>query len=158
MRRGVGNQTNIQWMQKGEVLFNLTGARMGRKILLIDDEPTYCQHLALLLSGAGHEIRTATNRVDALRVGYEFLPDLLIADWALGDDQSGVEIAVALRRAQPKLRTLLITGNPDIAGPCDGRYAVVHEIISKPFNRACILAAVERLIALLAPLKAIPNL
>jgi DNA-binding response OmpR family regulator len=117
------------------------------KILLIDDEPTYCQHIALLLTSAGHEVRTATNRQEALDVGQQLLPDLLIADWALCDEESGVEIAAQLRRVHPKLRTLLITGNPDIAGRPSYRNSVVDEIITKPFNRSCILAAVDRLLA-----------
>lgn len=116
------------------------------KILLIDDEPTYCEHIALLLAGAGHVVRTAANGYDGLLVGLEFFPDLLITDWALGERYSGGEIAGALRKANPAMRTLLITGNPEVAAPVAGPAWVVDEIIAKPFNRADILAAVVRLL------------
>ncbi|HEX4000220.1 MAG TPA: response regulator [Pirellulales bacterium] len=116
------------------------------KILLIDDEPAYCQHIAFLLACKGHETRCAANSSEAMLLAFEFVPDLVIADWALGDRFSGGEIASALRRFNPQLRSLLITGNPEITCHSSGQSEAIDEVIAKPFNRACILAAVERML------------
>lgn len=52
----------------------------GRRVLVVDDNRDAVASLAELLSLRGHEVRTASNGWDALTVGSEFEPEVIVLD------------------------------------------------------------------------------
>ena len=69
----------------------------AKRILIVDDEPTYREYLERFLIRDGLEVRTAETGAEAIELAREFTPDLLLADWMLRCDMHGIEVAEAIR-------------------------------------------------------------
>jgi DNA-binding response OmpR family regulator len=82
------------------------------KILVAEDEINAREALTAFLESQGFEVRCAADGDDAIRIGNEFHPDLLITDWLLEGRCSGVGVARALARAEPPAAIILISGYP----------------------------------------------
>ena len=81
------------------------------KILLVDDEPDYCDAMRKLLSREGFEVRLAADGLDAIDVVGNFTPDLLVVDWILQGSMDGLEVIKALRADNSEMKIILITGS-----------------------------------------------
>ncbi len=113
------------------------------KILIVDDEPRYCELISHVLCGAHQETRTAGTGREALDIGARYRPDVLVTDWMLKDDIHGLHVVEVLRAFLPDLRSILMTGFPsnDLrAGACK---AGVHAFLIKPFDAEQIRTAVQ---------------
>jgi DNA-binding NtrC family response regulator len=115
-----------------------------KKILIVDDEPSYRDSLELILSHEDYQVRTAADGPAALESGDGFGPDVLIADWMLRGSMNGLEVAKTLLESNPDMRTIVITGysTPRLesqAGEIEGT-----EVLTKPFGVDQLLDAVER--------------
>lgn len=110
-------------------------------VLLVDDEPAFRSLLAATLSqdgfhvieaGDGEEAVAAINRVKRV--------DLVITDIRM-PHVDGITMARTLRRAQPGVPVVFITGYPaDLGGPVPNSC-----MLSKPFLRDQLMDAVHRL-------------
>lgn len=81
------------------------------KILVVDDELEIRDALSTLLSDAlGHEVETAETQRKAMDIVQHWLPDLLIVDWMLGNDEDGCQVAASIRTMVPFLPVIMITG------------------------------------------------
>ncbi|WP_207062422.1 NahK/ErcS family hybrid sensor histidine kinase/response regulator [Motiliproteus sp. SC1-56] len=71
----------------------------GVKVLCIDNEPNILEGMAALLKGWGCEVRTALSEADALaQAETGFVPDIILADYHLGETQTGIMALEALAR------------------------------------------------------------
>jgi two-component system, OmpR family, response regulator CpxR len=68
------------------------------QVLLIDDEPTFCQATSELLRRRGHEVLTANGLAGARELLRDATPDLILLDLMLPDG-NGLELAQKLRHA-----------------------------------------------------------
>ena len=118
----------------------------GRRILVVDDDPSIQGFLAEALADEGYEVRTAANGREALAILREWRPDLILLDlmmpemdgWAFRGEQrvmpgvSDVPVIVlsAARDLNAKTRDL------DPA-----------EVFSKPFDLEALLGTISRLTA-----------
>ena len=112
------------------------------RILVVDDEEAILYVFERYLSMAGYRVAVADNGFDAVRAGEEAGPfDLLITDFRM-PGMNGVEVIHALRRLQPDLPALVISGNPIEAGtmPRGVRF------LSKPVSMADLLDMIPVLI------------
>jgi CheY-like chemotaxis protein len=81
------------------------------RILLVDDDEDAVHSLARLLASLGHEVRAATSGKEALAVGRDFLPDVVLLDLGM-PDMDGFETQRAVR-ATPwgeSTRIMALTG------------------------------------------------
>jgi two-component system phosphate regulon response regulator PhoB len=83
-----------------------------KKILIAEDEVHAREALVAFFESQGFEVRCAADGEQAIRIGGEFLPDVLISDWLLEGDCSGVSVARALARTDPHPVIILISGYP----------------------------------------------
>ncbi len=113
------------------------------RILVVDDEPQYCENLGLCLSSEGYEVCTATTSDEAVSLGESFRPDVLVADWMLRSTRDGLEVSSALRAGSPRLETILITGYPSTELHDNAQQADVFEVLEKPFELNDLLSVVE---------------
>ena len=71
--------------------------RIGRRLaLVVDDDRDTRETLAILLTWAGHEVRTAADGAEALAIAREFQPDLVFLDIAM-PRVNGYEVCRQLR-------------------------------------------------------------
>jgi DNA-binding response OmpR family regulator len=82
------------------------------KILIAEDETNARTALVAFFESQGFEVRWAADGQDAMRIGAEFHPDVLISDWLLEGECSGVSLARALARAESRLAIIMLSGYP----------------------------------------------
>ena len=116
---------------------------LGRKVLLVDDEPSYRDSLGHILSQERYDVRTASNGKLAIDVTDEFLPDILIVDWVLRDEMDGVQVAQSLHAINPDIKTIFITGYRTSRLEEQMREVPYAQFLSKPFSLDDFLEAVR---------------
>jgi CheY-like chemotaxis protein len=106
-------QTQEYETARAEVLIPSTGVNMSipskRQILVVDDEPSVRETLALLLISAGYDVSTAGDGFGALLQLRKMLPDVLVTDLDM-PDMSGFELLSVVRRRFPRMSTLAMSG------------------------------------------------
>lgn len=117
------------------------------RILVVDDEPIYREYLDQFLCHQGMWVRTAETGAEAIAIGSEFRPDVLLVDWMLRSEMQGIEVAAALQQAQPRLRILLMTGfsTADVRGAT--ARVDIEGILEKPFALGDLSRAIERAVS-----------
>jgi signal transduction histidine kinase len=58
----------------------------GLRILVVEDDPDGCEAISLVLSGAGADVRTAPSARVALEITSRWVPDVLVSDIGLPDE------------------------------------------------------------------------
>lgn len=81
------------------------------KILLIDDEPLVLDMYEHVLQSAGHEVLTAGNSFEAIKIIREQPIDMIISDVRL-HPFDGFEIMERAQELHPQLPVILMTGSP----------------------------------------------
>ncbi len=112
---------------------------VSRRILVVDDRPGTAAALGVLLRMFGHEIRTAVDGREALRVAEQFLPDVVLLDIGL-PEMSGYDVAQALRRMPEMAGAVLvaITGYGQEVDRARSKEAGFDYHLVKPVDRASL--------------------
>jgi CheY-like chemotaxis protein len=112
------------------------------RILVVDDEEAILYVFERYLSIAGYDVSVASNGFEAVRAGEAGPFDLLITDFRM-PGMNGVEVIHALRRLQPGLPALVISGNPIEAGtmPEGVRF------LNKPVSMSDLITRIQALVA-----------
>lgn len=93
-------------------LMRRSGPRPLRVLVVDDDEPTR-RYVDRVLRDAGFETATAADGLEALAVAQEFTGiDLLLTDVVM-PSMAGDELARRLRKIEPSLKVLYLTGHSD---------------------------------------------
>lgn len=120
---------------------------MGRKVLVIEDEPNIVEAISFLLARDGWEVRTHGEGADALEVIRAVQPDLVILDVML-PGRNGFDILQALRAeaGTAALPVLLLTAkgqtrDRELAARCGA-----SRFIAKPFSNSEVLTSVREMV------------
>jgi DNA-binding response OmpR family regulator len=113
------------------------------KVLIVDDEQRYRDHMERCLTRDGHEVRVAGSGEAAIAIGRAFQPRILVVDWMLQDELHGLQVAETLEAEIADLRTILITGFPSQDIRQDARSLKVCEFLEKPFELVRLRHAVR---------------
>jgi two-component system response regulator MprA len=116
---------------------------MGR-VLVVEDDEEIADVLRRSLRQEGHEVRTASDGEDALRMASEFVPDLVVLDLGL-PKLDGVEVCRRLR-AEGDVPILILTARSDTGDRVGGLDAGADDYLVKPFERAELLARMRALL------------
>ena len=122
-------------------------ARAAR-ILIVDDNDDAAQSLALVLRLEGHEVCTARDGDEALRLLDEFVPQAAVLDIGL-PKMNGYELAAALR-ADPRTRSVALIALTGYGRAPDRRRALdagFDEHLVKPVELDALLATLHRLLS-----------
>jgi len=79
-------------------------------ILVVDDEPSIRESLALLLTSAGYDVSSAQDGFAALMHLKRRLPDLIVSDLNM-PQMSGYELLSVIRRRFPEIVTVAMSGD-----------------------------------------------
>ena len=118
---------------------------MALDILVVDDEEDIRDLVSGLLEEEGYEARTAADSTSALAALRERRPSLVLLDvWLQGSQLDGLELLDEIKRRDPSLPVLMISGhgNIDTAVTAIRRGAV--DFIEKPFEAEKLLHLVAR--------------
>jgi len=120
---------------------------MSHRILIVEDEPSIAELIAINLTHAGYEVERAFQADEAAAMMRENTPHLLILDWML-PGKSGVQFSKELR-ANPKTQSLpiiLLTAKSDELDKIQGLDAGADDYITKPFSPKELIARVKALL------------
>jgi DNA-binding NtrC family response regulator len=82
----------------------------GKRLLLVEDDVDTLQALGEWAEHLGCDVRMARSGTQALEVGRAFKPHVLITDYLLEGDETGVDVIVRMRNLLSKVTCVLITG------------------------------------------------
>ena len=120
---------------------------MVQRILIIEDEPSIAELIAVNVAHAGFESQRALQADEAVQLMMDALPDLIILDWML-PGKSGVQFAKELRA---DLRTsaipiLMLTAKGEELDKVAGLDAGADDYVTKPFSPKELIARVKALL------------
>lgn len=104
------------------------------RVIVVDDEAGICKYIAKQLQDDGHEVRIALAGDEAIDLGHLFRPEVLIADWRLGSEYDGLDVAEAVQHVNAQLRTILITAYPSTTLSERASALRVHALLIKPVS------------------------
>lgn len=119
---------------------------MGKKVLLIEDEPNIIEAISFILSRDGWEVKTHANGHDAMEAVRRRAPDLIILDVML-PGKSGYDILGEIREDADFAATpvLMLTARGQTRDREMAERAGANRYMTKPFSNADVLAAVRAL-------------
>ena len=112
-----------------------------KRILVVDDNADAVEMLDVLLSGEGHEVRTAFDGESGLEVAKTFLPDICLLDIGM-PKMDGYELARQLREMMPEVKLIALTGWGQTGDLRRSKVAGFDHHLVKPVD----LEAVRRLV------------
>ncbi|MGC1307637.1 MAG: SpoIIE family protein phosphatase [Phormidesmis sp.] len=114
-------------------------------ILVIDDDPVILQSLQRLLQKRGYRVTTAIDANAGLQTAVRLAPSVIICDWLLPGDISGLDICYYVKQ-DPQLSTtafLMMTSHTDIANRVEAIEAGADDLLIKPIDTAALIARVK---------------
>jgi two-component system, OmpR family, response regulator len=117
----------------------------GRRVLVVDDEPSIVDAVATALRYEGYEVEEATTARAALAAAQERRPDLIILDVML-PDLDGLEVTRRLRADGVRVPILFLTARDALEDKVAGLGAGGDDYVTKPFALAEIVARVRAIL------------
>jgi DNA-binding response OmpR family regulator len=115
---------------------------MSKKILIVDDDFSSRESLAMLLAHAGYDVLTASTVPSALKMMAERDPDLLITDIRL-DSYNGLQLIAMAPRPIP---SIVVTGYADASLEADAR-RMGADYLLKPVATAALRELIAQKLA-----------
>jgi two-component system response regulator PilR (NtrC family) len=121
--------------------------RTASRILVVDDERSMREFLAIMLTRDGHEVVAAENGSQALAALRQRPFDLLISDIRM-PDCSGIDVLREAKALQPDLPGILMTAFSSTQTAIEALRTGAIDYVSKPFDvdemKRVVVQAVER--------------
>lgn len=112
------------------------------KILIVDDEPSFCELLKTLLKSHGHEALTAYNGRDALDSFMQCRPHFTLLDLRM-PEMDGLEVLKKIRAIDPKAAVMILTAWGTDEMEQRARQLGATDFLSKAISLETILASLE---------------
>jgi DNA-binding response OmpR family regulator len=117
------------------------------KILVIDDDEAVRRTVGRILRTEGHEVLTAEDGKRGMIAFRSERPQIVVTD-ILMPEQEGIETIVAMRRDNPRVKIIAISGSSRV-GDLDvlkmAQLLGADEVIEKPFHARELLSRVRSL-------------
>ena len=114
----------------------------GKRILLVDDEPSVREAFRMMLKFDGHSVTEADNGTEALDLFTKGQFDLVATDFEM-PVMKGNELAVRIKKLAPKQPILMITAHGKELGDSENP---VDSILNKPFTMDNLREAIAKLL------------
>lgn len=115
-----------------------------RRILILDDEPSVAETLALVFSTRGYEVQVAYSAEAGIEIISRWPPELAIVDVIL-PGMNGIDFSIILRENYPSCRILLFSGQPDSGAILEESLKKGHDflVLAKPLHPSVLLSILE---------------
>ena len=114
----------------------------GKRILLVDDEPSVREAFRMMLKFDGHSVTEANDGAEALDLFTKGQFDLVATDFEM-PVMKGNELAVRIKKLAPKQPILMITAHGKELGDSENP---VDSILNKPFTMDNLCEAIAKLL------------
>jgi DNA-binding NtrC family response regulator len=105
------------------------------RVLIVDDERTIADTLAMVFKIKGHEAMASYSAESAVELIETFEPDVVLSDVIMGK-MTGVDLAIYLSRARPECKVILFSGQTATANLLAeaGRKGHDFRLLAKPIH------------------------
>ena len=123
----------------------ISPAGAGRRILVVDDEPSIVDAVATALRYEGYEVDEAFTAGEALEAVARNEPDLIVLDWML-PDIDGIEVGRGSRARGYKTAVLFLTAKDGTENKVEALRAGGDDYVTKPFSLAEVVARIQAIL------------
>lgn len=113
----------------------------GLQILIVDDEPTVCRSIKMLLEHEGHTVQMAENGEAGLALFERSRFDLVITDFFMAGID-GDQLAAHIKQRRPGQPVIMATASVYGRNTADHPSACVDYLLNKPFTLQELRAAI----------------
>ncbi len=114
-----------------------------KKILVVDDDPVVAKSFDRVLAGKGYAVITAANGEEALRKLNAETYDVVFTDIKM-PGMSGIEVAERVKKSQPWLPVVIVTGYGTMENEARAEAAGVSGFLRKPLSPEMIEGSTEK--------------
>ncbi len=114
---------------------------MAKKILIVDDDPSISEVLALLLQAEGYETLVVGDGLSAISQFRSAQPDLILLDLML-PGMDGMDVCRIIR-AESQVPIIMLTAKTGVDELVSGFNMGVDDYITKPFKTPELLARIQ---------------
>ena len=113
-----------------------------KKVLVVDDEPLFCEMVSKFLVGKGYSVVEAYGGEQALTIYSEDRPDLVVLDVRM-PGKDGLETLQELRASDPEASVIMVTAvlDDEVVGQAMADGAL--DYITKPLNLHSLELAIK---------------
>jgi DNA-binding NtrC family response regulator len=111
-------------------------------ILIVDDDVKIREMLSDILTDKGYSVRSVGTAKEAVNESFKQLFNLALIDIRL-PDMEGTELLTKLRKSEPGMIKIIITGNATLDNSIDAANKGVDGFIVKPFDPKKLLKLIE---------------
>lgn len=124
----------------------------GKKVLIVDDEASIREMIAVALEMAGYECLEASNTQEAHSLLVDEQPQLILLDWMMPGG-SGIEFARRLKRDDMTAETpiIMLTAKGEEDNKIQGLEAGADDYITKPFSPRELVARLKAVLRRTTP-------
>ena len=124
----------------------------SKTVLIVDDESSIREMIAVALEMADYRVLEADNAQDAHAIVVDEKPDLLLLDWMM-PGTSGLELARRLKRDETtsELPIILLTAKGEEDNKIQGLEAGADDYITKPFSPRELVARLKAVLRRTTP-------
>lgn len=121
---------------------------MGRKILIVDDEPNIVLSLEFLMQQSGYDVAVARDGAEALELLTSFMPDLVLLDVML-PKINGFEVCQKIRDnpAWRAVKVIMLSAKGRESEISKGMALGANAYVTKPFSTRELVDRVASLLA-----------
>jgi two-component system response regulator RegA len=112
------------------------------RLLIVDDDERFAETLARAMRRRGYSALVAHSVSTALRLARGSPPDAAVVDLRINDD-SGLDLVVPLRKLDPGMRIIVLTGYASIATAVTAIKLGADNYLPKPVTASALLGALE---------------
>ena len=117
------------------------------KVLLVDDDENVRFGLGELLESSGFEITTAASVPEALKLIISETYDVLLSDLHMPGAGDGLTVVSAMRHANPRAVTLLLTAYPEMGAATHAILLQADQILVKPMKLPALIEVIKQRLA-----------
>ena len=117
------------------------------RLLLVDDDEQILLVLGAVLEAHEFAVTTASNVVDGLKLITSQHFDVLLSDLHMPGAGDGLILVGAMRHANPRAVTLLLSANPDMGKATAAMLRQADEVLMKPVRPASLVGLILKRLA-----------
>ena len=113
------------------------------KVLVIDDDPSICKTVGLLLEEHGYSPRTYTDPEEAVAAAGEQSYQVALIDLRM-PSMDGAEVVGKLKEIDERMSCIIMTAYPDLESATETMRRGSCDYIAKPFDPDELVASIDR--------------
>jgi len=113
------------------------------KVMVIDDDPSICKTVGMLLEDHGYNPKTFTDPGEALRIAEDESFQVALIDLRM-PSMDGVEVVEKLKQLDDRMSCIVMTAYPDLDSATETMRHGSCDYIAKPFKQEELVESIDR--------------